>query len=1708
MASMFNNAHDNTFTNNTFNFNTKPGAEPPLKILHKHVATKAILNAGAGPHISCHAKTRKAIIRDIEEWRDAKGGLTPPMLWLSGPAGGGKTAIVRTIADRCIEQNTPQANFFFSREDPLRDTASPLVATLLYQIILLYPALLGTVAAKLQNNPLTFDYTGLKDQFEDFIVEPLRAVQKSSNRPLVLLIDGLDECSSKSGDQLLDALDKVLAAGSCPFRVLVTSREDSRLTMLFNQLSPQPLSLYLDEKYLPNNDIRLFVTDQFGIIKSKHSLKHTLDAAWPLDTDIDGIVNKSSGQFIYAATVMRFISHSPESPAFNLGKVQGVTPIGGQSPFSQLDAIYSHILSQANDQPALKDILDAHFLIQESYRYAASFRDLEPYATLQQILSIYKSSYTVDAVHSSVSYLTAIAQYTPQGQLVFHHASFPDYVLNQSRSGKYFVDIDAFDRKALPAIWKAIGKTEGVEFIAYHGLCRLKELPPDFLKTLVALNLSSFNLLGNVEEMIAIFNIIYNRCTCEDDKENYKRIICRWIKYYRFCLGAFDFAKKNLPCSQGYIMMAEITHLSGNVMPTPDILSTSMPTCTLSLTSSAFEAVSYCHALILDRIQILMSSIFIQAGMNILYEAAAPNAILNAGGRADEGRCHPSTREAVIGRIEKWRDAKDRLTAPILWLRGNVGAGRTEIVRTVAERCIERKIPQANFFFSRADTSRNTSSRFVATLLHQIIQLYPAVRETVVPKLLQDPMRLSRSELYQFDDFMVNLRAIQQSSDQPLPLLIDGLDECDWEHGQWQLLHIFGRALAEPLCPFRLLVASRSDAQIMAPFNKLSTPVISLHLAPSLGDLYKVVAPNAILNAGGRADEVRCHPATRKAVIGSIENWRDAKDGLAAPILWLRGNSGTGRAEIVRTVAERCIERKIPQANFFFPRTDTSRNTSSSLVVTLLYQIGQENSAAEVTVATELCTNPPLTLDLTFEDQFRNFIVKPLRAVQQSSSQPLVILIDGLDECDSEDSQQQILYAFGKVLAEPLCPFRLLVASHAEHQSVVSFNGLSTPVVSLSLDPSLDDLYNLVAPNAILNAGGRADDVRCHPGTREAVIDHIEKWRDAKNGQTVPILWLSGPAGAGKSAIMQTIAERCIEQEIPQANFFFFRTDASRNTSSSLVGTLLYQIGHVNSAAEVIVATEFCTNPHLTLDLTFEDQFKNFIVKPLRAVQRLSGQPLVILIDGLDECDSKVSQQQILHAFGKALAEPLCPFRLLVASREEAHIKTSMNQPSIVALRLYLDDKYSPDNDIRLFVTDKFIEIKATHHLDLVDQNWPSTSNIDSIVTKSSGQFIYAATVMRFIADSPENPKLSLDQLQSAKPSSTASSFFSQIDAVYAHILSRAADQQALKDILHVALVLRRIDKAFNRMLQRVLSTYNCKYTDDSVIRSCITDVIAIARLERRALIFYHVSLDDYLQDLSRSGKYFVNLDAFGPKILPAIWEHIGKKQGVQFGGQFAPARLVSLLPDFLNTIIALGPADFGTYGNVQEMTQVFKIVYKLCVDNDIVDFGMYGNVQEMKDVFEIVHNLCVDNDNEANYKRMIRSWISHYMLFNPAHSHDKELQDIPYSQRYITMARIDRKGNIMGPTPDIADVLRPSSPFDTHEMTLWVRDLLRHIHRDYYPDRLTSYKQLMEEWIFWAVSNNILLKQLDGLPNAQWYFWKCMMEKWGVGYSRLVNHI
>src|ERR1700761_5103941 len=104
-------------------------------------------------------------------------------------------------------------------------------------------------------------------------------------------------------------------------------------------------------------------------------------------------------------------------------------------------------------------------------------------------------------------------------------------------------------------------------------------------------------------------------------------------------------------------------------------------------------------------------------------------------------------------------------------------------------------------------------------------------------------------------------------------------------------------------------------------------------------------------------------------------------------------------------------------------------------------------------------------------------------------------------------------------------------------------------------------LHRYTSTSASYNAGARYPPPLCHPGTREAILNDLESWANSAEGQDNPgIRWLYGPAGAGKSAIAQTFAQKCADDQTLVGSFFFRRSDPTRNNSQRLFATIALQM--------------------------------------------------------------------------------------------------------------------------------------------------------------------------------------------------------------------------------------------------------------------------------------------------------------------------------------------------------------------------------------------------------------------------------------------------------------------------------------------------------------------------------------------------------------------
>ncbi|KIM37206.1 hypothetical protein M413DRAFT_279410 [Hebeloma cylindrosporum] len=426
-------------------------------------------------------------------------------------------------------------------------------------------------------------------------------------------------------------------------------------------------------------------------------------------------------------------------------------------------------------------------------------------------------------------------------------------------------------------------------------------------------------------------------------------------------------------------------------------------------------------------------------------------------------------------------------------------------------------------------------------------------------------------------------------------------------------------------------------------------------------------------------------------------------------------------------------------------------------------------------------------------------------------------------------------------------------------------------------------LYREITSSAIHDSEERYDPPKCHPKTRTAIIGNILGWiKDPQKQRKV--LRLHGPAGAGKSAISQTIAEMCQECSLLAATFFFSR---DRNTGKRLFATLAYQLATNIPALKEKIEEVIEAHPQLVAK-SMEVQLKKLILQPLAQVgSSLESAPqCVIIIDGLDECSGDKQQADILEFIFFALQQPYFPFCFIIASRPEPRIVACLDstQHRDKCWSINLNNRRDAKEDIRIVLRSGFAEIhdNPIHpSMATVPKPWPTDFAIEKIVARSSGQFVYASTVLKFIDDPEYEPTQQL-QIILAITQRSHPNAFSDLDKLYSEILSRCRNPERMLDVLGYLIALIQGADAYAAMWGRSLGTTNLPTILDQLLslnpgdseRSLrgLHSLISVftpthAGSETSGIKFHHASFADFLRSEKRAGRFFIKVSAVHGKI-------------------------------------------------------------------------------------------------------------------------------------------------------------------------------------------------------------------------------------------------
>ncbi|KAJ7739149.1 hypothetical protein B0H16DRAFT_65799 [Mycena metata] len=394
-------------------------------------------------------------------------------------------------------------------------------------------------------------------------------------------------------------------------------------------------------------------------------------------------------------------------------------------------------------------------------------------------------------------------------------------------------------------------------------------------------------------------------------------------------------------------------------------------------------------------------------------------------------------------------------------------------------------------------------------------------------------------------------------------------------------------------------------------------------------------------------------------------------------------------------------------------------------------------------------------------------------------------------------------------------------------------------------------LQRSVALEALYDSADSFPPPRCYPETRTEILAKLYNWL-TEDVSARSISWLYGPAGAGKSVIMQTLCRRLQDAGRLGGAFFFQRDHVTRGNAKALFTTLSYQLAENNDRLKPTIS-QTVEQYSSIVGREMEVQLHHLIVEPCRALP--NSPPSIFLVDGLDECQHDSVQSEILRLIGNTVRKYPTRFRFLVASRPEAAISETVDDPLFTELltRLNIEQSF---NDVRTYLHGEFARIHREHRhtMGAIPTPWPSLEILDSLVQKSSGYFVYASTVIKFVGDKSFRPTERLNDVL-ALPSDTP---FKSLDQLYIHILSNVPQQfhSGLLDILQCVAMGFRL---------------NCCTIDDLfewppgegqlILRGLHSLLHVAAPTEGRGCISaHHASFLDFLRDEKRSSTFHLDL--------------------------------------------------------------------------------------------------------------------------------------------------------------------------------------------------------------------------------------------------------
>ncbi|KAF8341378.1 uncharacterized protein EI90DRAFT_3116526 [Cantharellus anzutake] len=290
----------------------------------------------------------------------------------------------------------------------------------------------------------------------------------------------------------------------------------------------------------------------------------------------------------------------------------------------------------------------------------------------------------------------------------------------------------------------------------------------------------------------------------------------------------------------------------------------------------------------------------------------------------------------------------------------------------------------------------------------------------------------------------------------------------------------------------------------------------------------------------------------------------------------------------------------------------------------------------------------------------------------------------------------------------------------------------------------------------------------CLNGTRVDLIERIMTWCRNTRDNDNRLMLLTAVAGAGKTSIAHTVAERCAKDDGATLLLSFSFKAGERSWPEHLLRATTQALENCDPVYCTFIASARQKDPALSM-APLPVQFKKLVASPLLHKPPLSNRPMVVIIDALDECNKKAFEP-LAHILREEIPKLPSSIKFFITSRQSDIVNHFLSSHlPIDRLTINLSDDGNV-RDCAMYIRSELQALMSCHpNIRLQDEE----RTVQEISERAGGLFIWISTIFRYMKMTNNDPMRTLEKLLGADADGSVGSAEETMDCLYTSILKK-----------------------------------------------------------------------------------------------------------------------------------------------------------------------------------------------------------------------------------------------------------------------------------------------------------------------------------------------